>query len=406
MLAPKRGLIHLPKMDKRQTLPEGRIAELSIFCRNLRDKDWFSKSDPFVLLFMYLSPAMEYELEAFYEFREICKKNRPECFERQSTVQVGPPEDWCFAGETEVVWNELSPAFIGKFLLPYDTVTQRAARLRFEVYDMDNDNGSLDKQDFLGAAECTLPQIFDVRPRVKTMMLADRRMREKAKYGKIVVSGDVYDVHLPQHLMDIKVRFCIGNEMPHREQIFCVISRRVKYIVEGDEELWTRIHRSGALTPPANHGTREFGFQDVTLSEEQLTGGDDERPLRIELFIHRNNGAHVRIGGTTPFTFAGIAARRGNGQYQFVPDLDSGAGLQFGEMTVNTQIVKRKGRLVRSDDGTVKSFMSGSSTNSMEGEPLAGLDTSVIVFRFARFAWSQPTAKRPSLLSYMKATKI
>uniref|UniRef100_A0A7N6BIJ2 Copine Va n=1 Tax=Anabas testudineus TaxID=64144 RepID=A0A7N6BIJ2_ANATE len=80
--------------------------EITVSCRNLLDRDTFSKSDP-------------------------CK--------------------------TEVIDNTLNPDFVRKYILDY--FFEEKQNLRFDVYDIDSKSPDLAKHDFLGQVYCTLGEI-------------------------------------------------------------------------------------------------------------------------------------------------------------------------------------------------------------------------------------------------------
>uniref|UniRef100_A0A8C8E1S0 Copine Va n=1 Tax=Oryzias sinensis TaxID=183150 RepID=A0A8C8E1S0_9TELE len=80
--------------------------EITVSCRNLLDRDTFSKSDP---------------------------------------------------SETEVIKNTLNPDFVRKYILDY--FFEEKQNLRFDVYDIDSKSPDLGKHDFLGQVYCTLGEI-------------------------------------------------------------------------------------------------------------------------------------------------------------------------------------------------------------------------------------------------------
>ena len=86
----------LPYNDDRETI------ELFISCRNLKDLDVFSKSDP--------------KVKVFYSFQG-------------KEVKLG---------ETEFLKNNLNPTFKKTFLLEY--IFEMKQNLRFEVWDNDTDS--------------------------------------------------------------------------------------------------------------------------------------------------------------------------------------------------------------------------------------------------------------------------
>ncbi len=84
--------------------------------------DIFSKSDPFVVVF----------------------------------VQPFGSRKWAELQRTEVVMNNLNPDFATKVRIAY--VFEEQQHLRFEVYDQDNASTKLSDHDFIGACATTLGQ--------------------------------------------------------------------------------------------------------------------------------------------------------------------------------------------------------------------------------------------------------
>uniref|UniRef100_A0A803J6F7 Copine family member IX n=1 Tax=Xenopus tropicalis TaxID=8364 RepID=A0A803J6F7_XENTR len=103
-------------------IPATRV-ELTVSCRNLLDKDTFSKSDPMCVLY---TQGVE------------CKQ-------------------WREFGRTEVIDNSLNPDFVRKFVLDY--FFEEKQNLRFDLYDVDAKSPDLSKHDFLGQCFCTLGEI-------------------------------------------------------------------------------------------------------------------------------------------------------------------------------------------------------------------------------------------------------
>uniref|UniRef100_A0A6I8SQF0 Copine VIII n=1 Tax=Xenopus tropicalis TaxID=8364 RepID=A0A6I8SQF0_XENTR len=97
--------------------------ELTVSCRNLLDRDTFSKSDPICVLY---------------------------------TQGIGNKE-WREYGRTEVIDNTLNPDFVKKFIMDY--FFEERQNLRFDLYDVDSKSPNLAKHDFLGQMFCTLGEI-------------------------------------------------------------------------------------------------------------------------------------------------------------------------------------------------------------------------------------------------------
>ncbi|XP_028438869.1 copine-5-like isoform X1 [Perca flavescens] len=97
--------------------------EITVSCRDLLDRDTFSKSDPLVVLY----------------------------------TQGVESKQWREFGRTEVIDNTLNPDFVRKYILDY--FFEEKQTLRFDVYDIDSKSPDLSKHDFLGQIYCTLGEI-------------------------------------------------------------------------------------------------------------------------------------------------------------------------------------------------------------------------------------------------------
>ncbi|XP_039566849.1 copine-5-like isoform X8 [Passer montanus] len=104
-------------------VPATRV-ELTVSCRQLLDRDTFSKSDPICVLY----------------------------------TQRPGSHQWREFGRTEVIDNSLNPDFLHKFVLDY--CFEERQNLRFDLYDVDSKSPDLSKHDFLGQAFCTLGEII------------------------------------------------------------------------------------------------------------------------------------------------------------------------------------------------------------------------------------------------------
>uniref|UniRef100_A0AAR2LKV1 C2 domain-containing protein n=1 Tax=Pygocentrus nattereri TaxID=42514 RepID=A0AAR2LKV1_PYGNA len=108
------------------TIPATKV-EITVSCRNLLDRDTFSKSDPSKIIFI----DHIYFLSLFLLLIKF--------------------------GRTEVIDNTLNPEFVRKFILDY--FFEERQNLRFDLYDVDSKSTNLSKHDFLGQAYCTLGEI-------------------------------------------------------------------------------------------------------------------------------------------------------------------------------------------------------------------------------------------------------
>lgn len=61
-------------------------------------------------------------------------------------------------GRTEKIQNCLAPKFAKKFVIDY--YFEQVQKLKFGIYDIDNQTIDLSDDDFLGELECTLGQVL------------------------------------------------------------------------------------------------------------------------------------------------------------------------------------------------------------------------------------------------------
>lgn len=334
-------------------------------------------------------------------------------------------ELWRYAGRTETVWNDLDPIFITKFYLPHGTDADGMVRLRFVVYDQDDESGSFKRQDFIGMAEVELSGLLRASAAGATrLMLADKKQRVSKKLGALLLAAQPLSVSPPVHRLELGLLFTSGCEFPQGESIFFVLSRRLRGVPttsstvathDGEGASWTRVHRSGPMIAPPTVRD-EFRFQDVALTEEQLCAGDRRRPLRLEVYVHRHKGDHVRVAATAPFSLAALEGGAGGGRgASGTPTgvgrlvlLATDAGwVAGGEIVANTHIVRREGAGGgAAGEGRTHpaSWLGGGG-----GRPRSARDggASEIVFRVSKLTWTRKgTTSGGGLLQKFKSTKF
>uniref|UniRef100_A0A8D2ZJ73 Copine-3 n=1 Tax=Scophthalmus maximus TaxID=52904 RepID=A0A8D2ZJ73_SCOMX len=216
--------------------------ELTISCENLLDMDVFSKSDPLCALYINTSGSQWYEY-----------------------------------GRTEMILNCLNPKFAKKFVIDY--YFEMVQKMKFCVYDIDNNTYDLGDDDFLGELECTLGQIVSSKQITRSLLLKDKR---PAGRGTITI--------------------CAEEITDNRVAEFEVAGRRMdkKYLWWSDPFLefykqtetgWQLAHRTEVVYNNLNPIWRPF-----RLSLRSLCGGDVEKPIKVDCYDHRVNGSHDLIG--------------------------------------------------------------------------------------------------------------
>jgi hypothetical protein len=112
---------------------------LRFSCKNLIDMDTFSKSDPMVVVYM----------------------------------KSGGEHSYSEVGRTEMIKDNLNPRFVKSLELDYRFETMQ--RIRFCVYDVDNDSDIVDKQDFIGMVETTLGDVVAEKEFVRELLLESEK---------------------------------------------------------------------------------------------------------------------------------------------------------------------------------------------------------------------------------------
>ncbi|KAM6900415.1 copine-3-like [Xenentodon cancila] len=216
--------------------------ELTISCDNLMDMDVFSKSDPLCALYISTSGSGWYEL-----------------------------------GRTEMILNCLNPRFAKRFVIDY--FFEMLQRLKFCVYDIDNDTYDLSDDDFLGELECTLGQIVSNKQMTRQLLLRDKR---PAGHGTITICAE--------EITDTRV---VNFEVSARrlDKKFLWWSDPFLEFCKRTETGWQLAHRTEAVNNNLNPTWRPF-----RISVRALCGGDVENPIKVDCYDHRVNGSHALIG--------------------------------------------------------------------------------------------------------------
>lgn len=226
----------------RAIMPTSQI-EMTISCRNLLNKDYLSKSDPYCLVLMKDSWQ-----EKFFEL-----------------------------GRSETIKDSLSPDWVKKFIIDYNF--EIVQRIRFEIWDLDPDG-----KDFLGYHETTLAEIVSFASRQYVRRLSG--MPDKKNWGEIIIVTEELSsckqiVQLQFAAEDLRRTFC-GLFRPDP---FFVISR------SNEDGTFSVVIKS----EPVRH-SRHPTWLPITMRVRTLCNGDYERTIKIDCYDHRANGKHLLIG--------------------------------------------------------------------------------------------------------------
>ncbi|XP_023121029.1 copine-3-like isoform X1 [Amphiprion ocellaris] len=216
---------------------------LSISCENLLDMDTFSKSDPLCVLLMNTS---------------------------------GP--HWCEIGRTEKIQNCLNPKFSKNPVLDY--YFEMVQKLRFEVYDIDSENCSLQDADFLGELECTLGQIVSSRKITRPLVKKDKR---PAGRGTITICAE-------ERTDNRVVAFEAAGRKLDKKDFFGKSDPFLEFYRQ-TETGWQLAHRTEVIKHNLNPTWKPF-----RIPLQSLCGGDVEKSIKVDCYDYNNSGSHDFIG--------------------------------------------------------------------------------------------------------------
>ncbi|XP_068160115.1 copine-3-like isoform X3 [Antennarius striatus] len=216
---------------------------VSISCDNLLDMDAFSKSDPLCVLLMNTS---------------------------------GP--HWCEIGRTEKIMNSLNPKFSKSFVIDY--YFEMVQKLRFEVYDIDSENCSLQDADFLGELECTMGQIVSSKKLTRPLVMKDKTPAGK---GSITICAE-------ERTDNRVVQFEVAARKLDKKDFFGKSDPFLEFYRETGTG-WQLAHRTEVVKNNLNPTWRPF-----QISLQSLCGGDVEKSIKVDCYDYNNSGSHDFIG--------------------------------------------------------------------------------------------------------------
>eukprot|EP00066_Takifugu_rubripes_P001801 XP_003963250.1 PREDICTED: copine-5-like [Takifugu rubripes] len=255
--------------------------EITVSCRNLLDRDTFSKSDPLVVLY---TQGVE------------CKQ-------------------WREFGRTEVIDNTLNPDFVRKFILDY--FFEEKQNLRFDVYDVDSKSPDLAKHDFLGQVHCTLGEIVgSPASRLEKSLgggsfsINDQRGGPYGavsaggipgrKCGTIILSAE----ELGNCRDCATMQFC-ANKLDKKD-FFGKSDPFMVFYRSNEDGTFTICHKTEVMKNTLNPVWQAF-----SIPVRALCNGDYERTIKVEIYDWDRDGSHDFIG---EFTTSYKELCRGQGQ--------------------------------------------------------------------------------------------
>ncbi|EPQ17306.1 Copine-8 [Myotis brandtii] len=273
--APDKSTAPPRKMDSRYTstagigdlnqlsaaIPATRV-EVSVSCRNLLDRDTFSKSDPICVLY----------------------------------IQGVGNKEWREFGRTEVIDNTLNPDFVRKFILDY--FFEERENLRFDLYDVDSKSPNLSKHDFLGQVFCTLGEIVGSQgSRLEKPIVGI----PGKKCGTIILTAEELNCCRDAVLM----QFC-ANKLDKKD-FFGKSDPFLVFYRSNEDGSFTICHKTEVVKNTLNPVWQAF-----KISVRALCNGDYDRTIKVQVYDWDRDGSHDFIG---EFTTSYRELSRGQSQF-------------------------------------------------------------------------------------------
>ncbi|KAF4114485.1 copine-8 isoform X1 [Onychostoma macrolepis] len=227
------------------TIPATKV-EITVSCRNLLDRDTFSKSDPICVLY---------------------------------TQGIGNKE-WREFGRTEVIDNTLNPDFVRKFILDY--FFEERQNLKFDLYDVDSKSSNLSKHDFLGQACCTLGEVVGS---LGGRMEKDLGGIPGKKCGTIIVKAE----ELSNCRESVMMQFC-GNKLDKKD-FFGKSDPFLVFYRSNEDGTFTICHKTEVVKNTLNPVWQAF-----KIPVRALCNGDYDRTIKVEVYDWDRDGSHDFIG--------------------------------------------------------------------------------------------------------------
>ncbi|GMF48061.1 unnamed protein product [Phytophthora fragariaefolia] len=241
------------------------VVELRVRCKGLESLDYFSKSDPFIVLYM----------------------------------QDQYRQRWMEIGRTETLKNAHDPTFLKSFQV--DFFFEEVQQLRLEVFDRDSSSERLSDHDFLGCVEITMGQLMAAKGQSVALKLLRPLQNDKSR-GYVNPSGhviiDAEEVSLCADMMTVKFA---GTKLDNTDGWFGASDPFLNIFRLRDENAdplvptsWSLVWRTEVIM-----NNCDPKWQQATMSMQTLCNGNLSRLLKFECMDWQKNGKHQFIGSCT-----------------------------------------------------------------------------------------------------------
>eukprot|EP00742_Colponemidia_sp_Colp-10_P002200 GILJ01002352.1.p1 GENE.GILJ01002352.1~~GILJ01002352.1.p1 ORF type:complete len:570 (+),score=97.05 GILJ01002352.1:35-1711(+) len=219
--------------------------EISVSCRDLKNKDLFSKSDPCVVL-------------------EVKQSNGA----------------WTSYGRTETINDNLNPDFAKSFLVQY--CFEEVQVMRFRVFDIDNASATLDDDDFLGECNVTLGELMGARGQQLVRPLLERGRA----HGSIIIRGEQVAACREQ----LMIHFT-GTKIEKKDGWFGKSDPYLTISRVREDGVFQKVHQTEVCPNTLTPKWKEF-----QVPVQKLCNGDLMRPLLIQCWDWDSDGTSDYIG--------------------------------------------------------------------------------------------------------------
>lgn len=222
-------------------------------------------------------------VELGIELREV---SRVEFFQRNNMfVSVRVPGiqagTWEELDCTECVTDSRSPHFVRKIRLPASSSYDRDMEYQLHVYNTPVSGPPDAEVELIGECSFTIAALLEAKQMSSEKAVVSPR--SKRSKGRIILSLDM--IQHEDKAEETVFDFGFTEDAPVRNRIFYVISRAIQ------KGRFTPVYRSEIQTKE-----KLSKFEDVTLSSQELHGGDSSRLFRIEVYRYYKNGKTTLLG--------------------------------------------------------------------------------------------------------------
>jgi len=241
--------------------------ELRFSCTNLPNLDTLSKSDPKIFIFL-----------------------EQETYDTNGNKNV----KWIQIGSTEIIKDNLNPTFLKSLIIDY--YFEIIQKLRFIVFDINDDPDSFANNDFIGYAEKTIGDLLGssnnniytcdiLTTSPPDMNINSKKVRKTGKKPKLVINvEEIKDINTVLS-MDV-----IGTNLDKKD----LFGKSDPYFtISKTQENGTpiQVYKSSIIKNTLNPV-----WTDVKIKEITLNNGDDEKMLLWEVYDWDRNTASDLIG--------------------------------------------------------------------------------------------------------------